>query len=192
MISRKNLKPEKKPNNDKSWIYGIIVAFLAVVLVNVFYIFAAKKTWRGIISPDAYQIGLNYNKVLDQQKRQEYLHIKLSSSYNLKDKLFFLKLFDSKKKPIIGAKITVKFKQMLRQELDFTAFLEHKQPYTTNSKISDQSFYQAEIKFPAPGKWVAQYSILLPESFEIPTKAKTDSAANPRIYLASEELFIRF
>ena len=58
----------------KSKIPYIFFIFFAVIFaVNFSYIYVSQKTWRGLATEDAYHKGLNYNQVLEEEKKQKEL-----------------------------------------------------------------------------------------------------------------------
>lgn len=158
-----NIDEGKK--NSKIGIFIILGSFIFVVMINIFYIFIAKKTWRGIVEENAYQTGLHYNEVLAQEKRQKALKIKVISSYKQDLGELSLEVFDAQKNKISDAKIEVKFVRMLQSELDFTTY-----PTFQNG------FYISQIKLPAYGKWRVQISIFF---------------KNGEIFQTHEEFFVR-
>ena len=180
-----------KISSDKKWIFGILLAFSLVVIVDIFYIIAANKTWRGLVIENSYQVGINYNQVLEQKKWQESLQIKIKSRYRREDNSFTLQILDSNQKPVTGAKITAIFRRILNQKLDFTKELK---ALTEFSASKSSGTYGTAISFPAYGKWWAEYQITLPQSFldsSKPNSTNRNQHNSLPIYLFSEEIFIR-
>lgn len=67
-------KPSKIP-------YIFFAFFVVVIAVNIAFIYISKKTWRGVVTQDSYQKGVDYNQTLNQVKQQRDLGWKMVPKY---------------------------------------------------------------------------------------------------------------
>jgi len=136
------MNTEKK----RSKIPYIFVAFFAVILVvNIFYIYVAKKTWRGVSTENSYQKGLQYNDTLQKAKDQEELGWKVNVTYTAiaerKGKIL-VQLLDKDAHLITDATISLHCKRPVQAGYDFTLPLNF-----------SGVFYKTEVEFPFKGQW---------------------------------------
>lgn len=150
MNSEKKINPNQSPKK-KSKIPYIFFAFFAVIFaINFFYIYLSQKTWRGVVTKDSYQKGLNYNDIIKQVKNQKKLGWKIDATYIpfAGRGSFKVKLLDKDSTPIKDAAIYVTFKRPAQEGLDFLQVL----PFQDGS-------YKADIFFPVKGQWDAEINI---------------------------------
>jgi nitrogen fixation protein FixH len=138
--------------DKKSKIPYIFVAFFGVILlVNLGYIYIAKKTWSGVFTADSYQKGLNYNDILKQEEQQKKLgwivESKFNYSYENKGSIS-VSLKDSKFRTIQDAQIIIEFKRPAQEGMDFSRQI-----------IFKDGVYKTEVEFPLQGQW--DFSILV-------------------------------
>lgn len=128
--------------------YFFFAFFAVVVVVNVAYIYISKKTWRGVVSEDAYQKGLDYNVTLEQVKKQTALGWQVNIDYKRKTPnlgILGVRVFDKNYAPIRDAVVYVNFRRPTQEGFDFAVGLES----------SNDGFYKKEITFPLLGQWEA-------------------------------------
>lgn len=136
----------------RSKIPYIFFAFFAVVFaVNIFYIYIAKQSWRGVVTEDSYQKGLNYNGILKVFKKQKDLGWDVKARYIRNDKKsgsLRVDTFDKDKKLITDATVTAFFRRPVQDGYDFIQ----------NLKFTEGT-YQANIIFPTLGQWDVDISV---------------------------------
>lgn len=136
----------------RSKIPYIFFAFFGVVItVNIFYIYVAKQSWRGLATENSYQKGLNYNSILKVFEKQKDLGWDIETKYIRSDKksgIIKVDIFDKEKKLITDATVNIIFRRPVQDGFDFIQQL----------KFSNGT-YQANIIFPMPGQWEADISI---------------------------------
>ncbi len=124
----------------------ILFIFFAIIFaVDATYIYIANKTWRGVVTQDGYQKGLNYNSTIDAMKKQQQLGWKMNVTYkNLGNKVgqLVIDLKDAQNSKIKNAVVVVKFKRPTQEGQDFLQSLSYQ-----------NSQYQAKINFPLIGLW---------------------------------------
>jgi len=134
-------KPSKIP-------YFFFAFFAVVITVNIGYIYLSKKTWRGIVTSDSYQKGINYNQTLEQVKQQNNLHWQVQIKFENRGKkngVLIVSAFDKNHSPITDADVSAIFKRPTQEGLDFT------------QKINlVKGVYRENILFPLPGQWEVQ------------------------------------
>ena len=68
------MKFEEEKTEKHSKIPYIFIAFFAVIIVvNLIYIYLSQKSWRGVIFPDSYRRGVEYNETLKLEEAQKKL-----------------------------------------------------------------------------------------------------------------------
>ncbi len=125
--------------------YFFFVFFAVIFVVNIIYIYVSQKTWRGIVTQDAYHKGLHYNDVIAEAKKQKELGWEMQISYkNFGAKKGEVKviLTDKNGAKISDAEVTITLKRPIQEGVDFTKKL-----------FLLEKAYQAEIEFPFAGQW---------------------------------------
>lgn len=125
--------------------YFFFVFFAVIFAVDFFYIYLAKKNWRGLATEDAYQKGLHYNNVIANANKQKELGWEMKISYkNLQNKSGELEifLFDKNNQKISDVSVVVNFKRPIQEGKDFSREL----------KFFGTS-YKTKIDFPFAGQW---------------------------------------
>jgi nitrogen fixation protein FixH len=153
MLRGKMLQEQKQ----KSKIPYFFFAFFAVILVvNIFFIYISKKTWRGVITEDSYQKGLHYNDAIKAVNEQKKLGWKMKINYSSSGKnsgSVKIDLEDKNSEKITDAKLYVNFKRPTQEGFDFTKSLEF-----------DGKEYRAEIVFPLAGQW--DFEVVATKNYE--------------------------
>jgi nitrogen fixation protein FixH len=138
--------------------YFFVIFFVVFLSVDILYIFISNKTWRGVVSNDSYEKGINHNQVLNLIDKQKKLGWKVDIKFeNLgKNKgLLQVKVTDKEKNNLNSAKIEVILKRPTQEGLDFRVKL----PDNKNG------WFQKVIDFPAKGQW--QFEIIIENYTEI-------------------------
>lgn len=144
---------ENKTANKPSKIPYIFFAFFGVIiLVNICYIYVAKKTWRGVTTENSYQKGLTYNDTLKQVEKQKELgwQVQIKPSSTGQNKLeLVINVLDNKQSPIKDAVIYINFKRPTQEGFDFAM--------SPTSNIDGINKFS--VVFPFKGQWDAMISI---------------------------------
>lgn len=147
MISQEmnNQEISNKKFNFIPWIF--VLFFVVFILVDIFYIYMAQKTWQGIATEDGYQKGLHYNQTIEYVKRQRELGWSSKINYfkvaPQSGDLNFT-LTDKSRLTISNAKVVAVITRPVQSGYDFAVNLQFNQK---------KSFYSSRINFPLPGQW---------------------------------------
>lgn len=144
---------------------SIIVFFLVIFAVNIGYIYLSKTTWRGTVTEESYQKGMDYNDTLKAVEKQEELGWSASVKFQSKAAklgVLTIDLRDKNGAKISDADVYVNFKRPTQEGEDFMQAIPLK-----------KGIYQAEIIFPLIGQW----------DFEIVAKRGGDSFQEVKRYI---------
>jgi nitrogen fixation protein FixH len=140
------MRLEEEKNDKQSKIPYFFLAFFAVVIaVNLFYIYLSNVSWRGVIMPDSYKRGLEYNETLKQAEEQKKLGWSLEIQLNpIGEGEFYAYVIPRNKNlaQINDADVRIEFKRPTQEGYDFITKFEFK-----------DGVYKARIKLPAQGQW---------------------------------------
>lgn len=145
--SQKNNQQINSPKPFKGVIWIFLAFFSTFIIVDIFYITMAEKTWRGLATEDGYQKGLKYNETLKAVKTQKNLGWKLDIKYtptSAKQGGLQVKLFDKDNQEIRDAKLSVKVKRPVEEGHDFSIDLKFN---------PETSSYNSKATFPLIGQW---------------------------------------
>lgn len=147
---------QPKPYSGKRILYYFIAFFLVIIAVNVIFIKSALKSHTGVITKNAYEKGLNYNKTI--QKADEQAKLGWQTNFKIDNHHVELRLVDKNNMPINHAEITLFCKNMTSDKHDFSVPLTY---------IKD-GLYQNMIDFGRKGQWDIRVAILWKQqSFQI-------------------------
>lgn len=59
------------PKDGKRVLLAFISFFVVFASVDTFFVYKAISTLPGVVSENAYEIGLNYNKIIAEAKKRE-------------------------------------------------------------------------------------------------------------------------
>ena len=149
---------------EKSKIpYFFVIFFVVFISVDILYIYISNQTWRGVVSNDSYEKGIDHNQVLqliDKQKKLGWkVDVKFENLGNSKG-LLQVKVTDKAKNNLNLAKIEVILKRPTQEGLDFKVKLLNNQ----------NGWFQKVIDFPVKGQW--QFEIVIENSKEILQEVK--------------------
>jgi len=134
------INPDSKPI-DK-WIPWMFVAlFVVVATVNTVFVTVAIQTRPGLVTEDAYEKGLAYNKTLDAVKKQKSLGWTGRTTYA--NGVLGYTLKDKTGTPISGATIKAEIIRPVTQGYDSKAILQ---------EVS-KGVYEAKVALPLHGLW---------------------------------------
>lgn len=124
------------------WIpYYFVAFFVVLAILDGIFVTIAVSTHTGVVTDNAYQKGLGYNKTIEQYEQQQQLGWQGKVEFNRPMLAFSLK--DKDGKAINGAEVVAYFTRPSKAGYDFSAPL----------KYSSQGVYSDEIKFPLEGLW---------------------------------------
>lgn len=150
MKTEKELEQAQVPQKKSKIPYIFFVFFGVIFAVNFFYIYISQKTWRGVVTKDSYQKGLNYNDTLKQVENQKNLGWKVNISYQPQEDggHITVALLDDKSTPITDAKVYASFKRPIQEGSDFVQEI----PLQNGA-------YQTDVEFPVKGQWDVEITI---------------------------------
>ena len=126
---------------NNSFPYYIIVFFVILIILDSIFVYLATSTHRGFVTENAYNQGLNYNKIIEATKKQNNLNWKSKIIYQ--NGFLNFSLENEKKDSFDGATVTAFLIRPTQTGYDFSIKLE---------KQSDGN-YQKFVKFPLIGQW---------------------------------------
>lgn len=139
---------QSKENKKDFQVVWIFILFFAVfIIIDIFYIYIAQKTWQGVATEDAYQKGLRYNQTIEYVKKQKDLGWKAKIKYNpiiSKSGNLDFAIFDQRNQLITNAKVFAVITRPLQSGYDFKIEL----PFDQKKLI-----YSSKINFPLEGQW---------------------------------------
>jgi nitrogen fixation protein FixH len=137
---------DQKSKEKPSRIPYIFFAFFGVIFaVNIFYIYIAGQSWRGVVTEKSYQKGVEYNKTIAMVKKQKEMGWKVKMRFkNLGNNSGVLEVVitDKKRKAIKDANIRVYLIRPTQDGFDFDVPM-----------IFSDGKYQARISAPLKGQW---------------------------------------
>ncbi len=136
----------------RSKIPYIFFAFFGVVFaVNFFYIYLSRQNWRGVVTEDSYQKGVNYNSIIEFDKKQKKLGWKVTIKYQPTAKnraTILVDVVTKEQKPLKSANVTIAFRRPTQEGFDFAQEM----------KFNGKS-YSADVAFPMKGQWDVDVAI---------------------------------
>jgi nitrogen fixation protein FixH len=70
MINPINVE-NQQPQDGKRVLLAFLSFFVVFASVDAFFVYKAISTLPGVVSENAYEIGLNYNKIIAEAKKRE-------------------------------------------------------------------------------------------------------------------------
>lgn len=115
----------KKDRTGFIVLWSLVAFFVTFASVDAFFIYKAAQTHVGVITEDAYEKGLAYNKTLEQARQQKEMNIIETAKF---DNAGILKwtLLNKDKTPIIGATVTANIFRPIKDERDINLVLHYK------------------------------------------------------------------
>ena len=157
--TRKTITNSDWFKNYKFVPYLFVIFFAIIFAVDIFFVYVANKSWRGLATENSYQKGLKYNQTIEYVKKQQQLgwsnQIKYSKLAEKKG-ILTVKITDKHNNLIKDAKVTAKFSRPLQEGFDFALELKFDR---------QQQLYSSVINFPLKGQWdmqmqAAKYNII--------------------------------
>lgn len=138
--------------------YFFVVFFAVFIMVDISYIFISSKTYRGVVSKDAYEKGIDHNQILQLVDQQKKLGWKVEIEFtNLGNSKGILKVMaiDKDQRNLNSAKIHAIIRRPTQEGIDFEVDL----------KNVENGWFEAVIDFPKKGQW--EFEIIIKNSSEI-------------------------
>jgi nitrogen fixation protein FixH len=133
-----------KPLTGKHVFFMVFIFFATVSAVDGLFVYKALQSNTGVVTDQAYEKGLAFDKILQEAEQQEALNVTAKTAYS--NGLLSLQLKDKSGVDVKGARITAKIIRPVAEGHDFEiAFLEKK-----------PGVYESEVKMPLPGLWEAK------------------------------------
>jgi len=124
------------------WIPWTFVGFFGVVFVaNAVMIWFALTTFTGLDREEPYLRGVDYNAVLEEERRQDALG--WTAAVEADAERLAVDVADSLEQPLRGAVVYAEITRPVNAALDFSAGL----------APAGDGRYAAAIDWPAPGRW---------------------------------------
>lgn len=126
---------------DKYIPWMFVAFFLVIAAVDAVFVTMAVRTHSGVVTEQAYERGLEYNKTLEAAAAQDTLGWK--SDITLQNGMLRLTLSDKADKPITGAVAKADIKRPVTQGYDTSITF----------KETGQGLYEAPVNLPLKGQW---------------------------------------
>lgn len=123
---------------DKLIPWYFVAFFVGLIIVNVIFVSLALNSHTGVVSENSYQEGLDYNKTIDEVKKEQELG--WQTVIEAKDNLLNVSLKDKEGKPLEGAKIIASMTYI-------------KDNFTIPLEDLGNGNYKSKFEFPHKGKW---------------------------------------
>lgn len=139
-------KPEG--TRKSGWIPWVFVGcMLVVVVVNAVMVTMAVRSWSGLVVTKPYERGVQYNKVLDAQQRQDALGWTFVSAYEVTgegyDGRVLVRAVGADGRPLDGLDIQGKLVRPI----------ERMDPVELSFEAVGDGRYVARTSVPKPGQW---------------------------------------
>jgi len=140
MSDAEALKQRRAKDNKRIPLY-FVAFFVVLALLDGLFIYLATSTHTGVVTQQAYEQGLNYNRTVAQAEAAEALGWKITT--DLKGEQFRATLRDAKGQPIEDAIVTATWFRPTQEGHDFT----------TPLAPVGEGVYAAEVTTPILGLW---------------------------------------
>lgn len=135
----------RRMSDGKVILLCFIGFFSLIILVNVVFIYVATSSNTGVITENAYEKGLAYNKILSAAKNQPDLNTK--AAYNNGKLTWAVTGPDGQ--PLTDGNASALMVRPIKDGNDFSLSLKETGP----------GIYEADADFPAQGLWEAKLEI---------------------------------
>ncbi len=137
-----NASPQR--NSDR-WIPWLFVLFFGVIaLVDGAFVTIAVRTHTGLVTEQAYEKGLAFNKTLAEAKAQAQTDVTQNAYFN--NGILSWRLSTKDGRFIDNALVSAKMYRPAHDGADFEIILNHK----------GRGLYEARPQFPLKGQWTAK------------------------------------
>lgn len=124
------------------WLF--VLFFLVIAAVDATFVTIAIRTQTGLVTENAFEKGLGYNKTLDEAAAQEKMALAQKALFE--DGVLSWRLSTKEGHAIDTATVVAKMFRTVRDGSDFTIMLENK----------GNGLYESRPQFPLPGLWTAR------------------------------------
>lgn len=135
------------------WIPGCFIAFfVCLAALEIWFVTLANRTFTGLVTDDAYSIGVNYNAVLAQREAERQLGWTASFAFEQGDGLdgkVTLVLSDRSGQPLVADELRATAERMSR----------FPQIQTVTFTREREGEYTAPIEVPLAGRWFVRVRI---------------------------------
>lgn len=140
--------PAADPQRDGRFIPWLIVAFFVVItMVLSGFTYIAVTTYRGVVTEQAYEKGVNYNAIIARAEVQDELH--LNSRTRLTGTTVEFSLTDKAGAPVTGAQVSLLMFRPTQEGMDRRYAMAE----------AGGGLYRADVAdLPARGIWEARVS----------------------------------
>ncbi len=129
-------------------LYGILMFFGVIVLVNGIFVYFAMDSWPGLSTENAYEEGKAYNKTIAIQEAQQALgwssRVTLLKGDNERH-LFRIDFRDEQDQPLSGLNVSTAFTRPVGDKNMIELSL---------TEVSD-GLYEGSVALPLAGRWFA-------------------------------------
>lgn len=127
------------------FVFLLFLGFFALIMiVNGIFATLAIKTHSGVVTANAYERGLTYNRIIAAAHEQDMLGWSGDMTLDSNTLTYSLRGHDGA--PVSGAKVMLELTRPVAPGLDFNLTLVE----------SARGDYSSTITFPAPGQWQAR------------------------------------
>lgn len=147
MLQKSLSTPEASRRYGRFVLLCFVVFFGLIFVANIFLVSTALKTHKGVVSENAYQEGLDYNKTIAAYEQQKLLGWHITPS--VRKDLLAITVKNAQNKPITKAQVRAFVTRGDQKQFD--------QKITLSEKT--QGIYQTDFQFAAKGKWTIYFLI---------------------------------
>lgn len=141
-----------KPIKSSKIPYFFLIFFAVFISVDIAYIFIANKTWRGVVSSDSYDKGIDHNQILQLINKQNKLGWKININFKNngnKKGLLRVRPIDKNGQNLSISKVEVNLMRPTQEGFDFSKDLEYQ----------GDGWYETNLEFPLRGQW--QFEVII-------------------------------
>ncbi len=137
--------------SDRYIPYYFVAFFILLAAADGFFVYLATSTHTGVVKEHAYEIGLQYDKIIAAKQQQDSLgwHVDIQLAAN---NILVVDISDKFVQPIVGAELTAYFVRPTMAGADFLVKLQ--------ADEQTAGRYSAVVEFPLKGLWDARINIV--------------------------------
>lgn len=127
--------------SDKLIPWYFVAFFVVLAILDGIFVYLANSTHTGVVTEEAYQKGLDYNKTIAAAEAQEALG--WGSKTELKNDQLLSLITDANGNPLVGARVRAQFFRPTQDGSDFVVPL---------MEVSDGRYVSSSLAA-KPGQW---------------------------------------
>lgn len=130
-------------------LYGFLAFFGVIFAVNGLFVYFALDSWPGLRFENAYERGVNYNRILAAAESQAALKWTADLSVT--------PAADGRQR--ISVRMTRRDGSVipgLNVQIDFSRLTHENDDFSVTVREGENGAYQALYRFPGPGRWMAE------------------------------------